>query len=109
MNTLYYSRHYCRSECYRLTVDTKDDPLVESVRRELKVRNDYIKQARKRYPAGHPSRPKIRYVIAFKGRIGRDNPNRERYRTGGGRLDYQTIRHEDASRFDVYVHSRFTD
>ena len=112
MSTLhrhYYSSHHCRSECYRLTVESKDDPLVESVRREVRVRNEHIRQARERYPVGHPSRPKIRYTIAFKARMGKDNPNREKYRTGSGRLHYQTVRHRDASRFDVYVHSRYVD
>jgi len=46
MSSTYDSRRYRRSEDYRLTVDSKGDPLVEAVRREVGERNRLLREAR---------------------------------------------------------------
>ncbi len=46
--------------------------------------------------------------VTLKPRIGKNNPNREKYRTRSGWLNYQTVYLEDAQRIDVYVHEYIT-
>ena len=48
---------------------------------------------------------KRRYRVIIRGRLGKDNPNAHLYRVGGKyyRSSSQDIRHEHATRFDVYL------
>lgn len=102
-----------RTSAYRFTVTSKDDPRLVELRKEVAAHN-------KRIPWSEPNvvqwRPKgtlwcSRKVLTvnLRGRLGKDNPNIDKYRTRSGRLDTQTVHHEDAVRFDVYVHERYIE
>ena len=47
----------------------------------------------------------VRYRVVVRGRLGKNNPNAHLYRRGGSlyRSTSQDIRHEHATRFDVYL------
>jgi len=88
-----------RTPCYRFTVDLKDPKdleLLESFRLGISVENKFLKAQGQR----------TNYV-KVQGRMGKDNPNAEKYR--GYRADqrkYQCIKLPDARFGDVYVYER---
>lgn len=50
----------------------------------------------------------VRYRVAVKGRLGKDNPNAHHYRRGGKHWRYSSIdiRPEHSTHFDLYVYLR---
>lgn len=100
-----------RTDAYRCTITSLDDPQLALVRRQVQIDN-----AQRRYAEVlgirpvHPQWGRRRLVVAIKGRLGKNSPHAELYRRGGPLYQFsaQTIRREHAARFDVYVHERWS-
>lgn len=88
-----------RTPCYRFTVDLKDPKdleLLENFRRGVSADNAFLKAQGQR----------TNYV-KVQGRLGKDNPNAEKYRGKPACWNsHQCIKLTDARFGDVYVYER---
>jgi hypothetical protein len=75
------------SPSYMFTVTDKNDEKVVMLKEMLKATD-----AAKR--------------VVFKGRLGKNNPAAIKYKNSNSYNPYSYIKHEDASRFDVYVYEK---
>ena len=96
-----------RTNAYRFTVQTLDNPHLTALRMEIKIANAKAKVFDLENP-DRPARPRFR--IKVRGRLGKNSPHRHLYRRGGAyyRWSSQDIRPEHSERFDVYVHYRYS-
>lgn len=95
-----------RTSAYRFTTTDLNSQLVQETRKLVKILN-----AQQRVRELETGKPQRRYKLAFKGRLGENNPYAALYRRGGPEWRYscQTIRREHATRFDVYMYDYYRD
>ena len=90
-----------RTQAYKFTTSDINDPEIEKIKHHAKVLN-----AGARLNELIMRKPYDRCRIVVRGRLGDNNPNAPLYRRGGKlyRMSAQMIKHEHATRFDVYMH-----
>ena len=96
-----YTHHKGRTDAYLGTVDHHSaigKHIVDSLRRECKRRNKLSPSHVKRY-------------VKLQGRLGKDNPNADKYRDRGkycfGSHSHQCIKLADAAHADIYIYRRW--
>jgi len=100
-----------RTDAYRFTVQSLDDPRLADLRKEVALRNKDVAWSEPQEVSWRDRPVLTRMVeeVKVRARLGKESPKRERYRTPSGRLDTQCVRLEDGSHFDVYVHLRYRE
>lgn len=80
-----------RTEGYQFTVKSLTDKKLVKLRQEIKAYNKHASTGRG-----------DRLRVCARGRLGKNNPNRSKYPA-----HMYAVRHEDATRFDVYINNRY--
>jgi hypothetical protein len=100
-----------RTDAYRFTVQSLDDPRLADLRKEVALRNRSVPWSEPHEVSWKdvPVRSRTVEEVKVHARLGKDSPHREKYRTLHGRMNTQHVALEHGSYFDVYVHTRFRD
>lgn len=95
-----------RTSAYRFTIQSKDDPRLLELKKEVSERNKNIPWSEPTHVNWFHKRVRMKPVeeIKIAGRLGKNNPNAHLYRVSGPYRWKTSILHEHAGHFDVYVH-----